>query len=62
MPLLMYGRIQQNTFSRSLVLQVWLSISFLLYHVAALEKTAADYYVRSLPGQPAGELLKMHAG
>jgi carboxypeptidase D len=29
---------------------------------AALEKTQADYFVSSLPGQPAGELLKMHAG
>ncbi|KAJ9643763.1 uncharacterized protein PV06_09055 [Exophiala oligosperma] len=26
------------------------------------EKTAADYYVQSLPGQPDGPLLKMHAG
>lgn len=26
------------------------------------EKTAADYYVRSLPGAPDGPLLKMHAG
>lgn len=26
------------------------------------EKTAADYYVKSLPGAPKGPLLKMHAG
>ena len=26
------------------------------------DKTAADYYVRSLPGAPDGPLLKMHAG
>lgn len=26
------------------------------------EKTASDYYVHSLPGQPDGPLLKMHAG
>ncbi|KAK5217434.1 Cell death protease [Exophiala xenobiotica] len=26
------------------------------------DKTAADYYVHSLPGQPDGPLLKMHAG
>jgi carboxypeptidase D len=25
-------------------------------------QSAADYYVKSLPGQPAGPLLKMHAG
>jgi carboxypeptidase D len=29
---------------------------------ATAEKTAADYYVDSLPGQPDGPLLKMHAG
>lgn len=26
------------------------------------QKTQADYYVKSLPGQPDGPLLKMHAG
>ena len=25
-------------------------------------KTAADYYVSSMPGQPDGPLLNMHAG
>lgn len=25
-------------------------------------KTAADYFVRSLPGAPEGPLIKMHAG
>ncbi|KAI5784609.1 pheromone-processing carboxypeptidase KEX1 [Geopyxis carbonaria] len=30
--------------------------------VADEEKTAADYFVRSLPGQPDGPLVKMHAG
>jgi carboxypeptidase D len=29
---------------------------------ARAEKTAADYYVHSLPGAPEGPLLKMHAG
>ena len=29
---------------------------------AASEKTQADYFVHSLPGQPEGPLLKMHAG
>jgi carboxypeptidase D len=28
----------------------------------ALAKSAADYYVHSLPGAPEGPLLKMHAG
>lgn len=30
--------------------------------ICALAQSAADYYVKSLPGQPAGPLLKMHAG
>ncbi len=30
--------------------------------IVTAEKTAADYYVHSLPGQPDGPLLKMHAG
>ena len=30
--------------------------------VSSADKTAADYYVKSLPGAPAGPLLKMHAG
>jgi carboxypeptidase D len=29
---------------------------------AAESKTQADYFVKSLPGQPDGPLLKMHAG
>jgi hypothetical protein len=28
----------------------------------AAEKSQADYFVHSLPGQPKGPLLKMHAG
>jgi len=28
----------------------------------ASDKTAADYFVQSLPGAPDGPLLKMHAG
>lgn len=44
---------------------------WLLYTVAgslfvqqpvAADKTAADYFIHSLPGQPEGPLLKMHAG
>lgn len=30
--------------------------------MAQTEKTAADYFVHSLPGAPDGPLLKMHAG
>lgn len=29
---------------------------------ALADKTAADYFVHSLPGAPDGPLLKMHAG
>ncbi|EON62702.1 hypothetical protein W97_01926 [Coniosporium apollinis CBS 100218] len=30
--------------------------------IAGADKTAADYFVHSMPGQPEGPLLKMHAG
>jgi carboxypeptidase D len=33
-----------------------------LIPVALAGKTAADYFVHSLPGAPEGPLLKMHAG
>lgn len=35
---------------------------FLMVASTRAEKTAADYFVQSLPGQPDGPLLKMHAG
>ena len=37
-----------------LLLQVWQAV--------AADKNAGDYYIKSLPGQPDGPLLKMHAG
>lgn len=40
----------------------WLVIMFNALLVMGADKTAADYYVHSLPGQPDGPLLKMHAG
>ncbi|KAH2842762.1 Cell death protease [Aspergillus fumigatus] len=42
----------------------WLALSLLLLFSPTLgsAKSAADYYVRSLPGAPEGPLLKMHAG
>jgi carboxypeptidase D len=30
--------------------------------LAAKPVTAGDYFVKSLPGQPEGPLIKMHAG
>ena len=30
--------------------------------LAAADKAAGDYFVRSLPGAPEGPLVKMHAG
>lgn len=42
---------------------LWAFAALLLMAAPAIaEKTAADYYVHSLPGQPDGPLLKMHAG
>ncbi|KAI4126035.1 MAG: hypothetical protein LQ338_003974 [Usnochroma carphineum] len=43
--------------------QIWLVAWLLLLPAATVaEKSAADYFVTSLPGQPDGPLLKMHAG
>lgn len=39
-----------------------LTTLLLMASPAMAEKTAADYFVHSLPGQPDGPLLKMHAG
>ena len=36
--------------------------SILLLLGQSQAKTAADYFVKSLPGQPEGPLLRMHAG
>lgn len=42
---------------------LWTIVSVLLALPAVnADKTAADYYVHSLPGAPDGPLLKMHAG
>ena len=41
-------------------LAILVLLSWLLQAVSA--KTAADYFVKSLPGQPDGPLLTMHAG
>ncbi|KAK2731947.1 Cell death protease [Myotisia sp. PD_48] len=38
------------------------NIPLLYFSHNAIAKSAADYYVHSLPGQPDGPLLKMHAG
>ncbi|KAL8733356.1 MAG: hypothetical protein Q9166_002180 [cf. Caloplaca sp. 2 TL-2023] len=42
----------------------WLAVWLLLWPVATVvaQKSAADYFVSSLPGQPDGPLLTMHAG
>lgn len=43
--------------------QLWIALFILFLTITAVaDKTAADYYVSSLPGQPAGPLLNMHAG
>lgn len=38
------------------------SLMLMILPVAYADKTAADYFIKSLPGQPDGPLLKMHAG
>ncbi|KIW21243.1 hypothetical protein PV08_01823 [Exophiala spinifera] len=44
------------------LLHYTLALAFLTVSSVSSDKTAADYYVQSLPGQPDGPLLKMHAG
>lgn len=39
-----------------------LGLTFWLSLASAADKTAADYYVHSLPGAPDGDSIKMHAG
>jgi hypothetical protein len=42
---------------------VWSLLSISLWpSLAMAQKSAADYFVHSLPGAPDGPLLKMHAG
>lgn len=40
----------------------WVMAAVLFGVPLASAKTQADYFVKSLPGQPDGPLLKMHAG
>ncbi|EEH46198.1 uncharacterized protein PADG_02348 [Paracoccidioides brasiliensis Pb18] len=50
-------------FSGSRAWSKWLTICLAITHpFSVTAKSAADYYVHSLPGQPEGPLLKMHAG
>jgi carboxypeptidase D len=39
-----------------------IAVLLLGQQAAAADKTAADYFIDYLPGQPKGPLLKMHAG
>ena len=48
--------------SRPLVLRLLVWTSFWSALQVTMAKTAADYFVRSLPGLPAGDQTKMHAG
>lgn len=38
------------------------ALSWMIAPSSAQEKTAADYFVHSLPGAPASPFIKMHAG
>ena len=41
-----------------------LGLCYVLANISSVmaDKAAGDYFVHSLPGAPAGPLLKMHAG
>ena len=72
MSLIIYGtsNVDANSFHlpKPLLCHTWarwlwvLLVLSLSRSLAMSEKTAADYFVKSLPGQPDGPLLKMHAG
>ncbi|KAI9697004.1 MAG: Cell death protease [Candelina mexicana] len=55
-----------SPFRRGSTIVAALTYGLLTYNLkhlgASAEKTAADYFVRSLPGAPDGPLLRMHAG
>lgn len=55
-------RWQPNTLLFGLRLWIFLEVFLSCSPASATGKTAADYYVKSLPGQPDGPLLNMHAG
>jgi hypothetical protein len=55
------GRIQSMKGKGATTLCGLLSLTAFL-PIALADKTAADYFVHSLPGAPDGPLLKMHAG
>lgn len=60
-PFLGLGSRKENVATYHLV--SWLLSLLLIVNPAFVSAaTAADYYVRSLPGAPEGPLLKMHAG
>lgn len=62
LPLSSMSRLRHIT-TTSFALPFWACTVLLLSHRGfAIEKNAADYYVQSLPGQPDGPLLTMHAG
>lgn len=48
--------------SRGFVARTLGFLSLAMLPAMAMAKSAADYYVHSLPGAPEGPLLKMHAG
>jgi hypothetical protein len=56
------NRISSKTkLSGRMAYSLWLLTNF-LFSLAETQKTQSDYFVHSLPGQPDGPLLKMHAG
>ncbi|KAE8147260.1 Alpha/Beta hydrolase protein [Aspergillus avenaceus] len=61
-PIMPPGMNPSDALSISSILSYLPSVLLLLTLPSISAKSAADYYVRSLPGAPEGPLLKMHAG
>ncbi|KAI9734947.1 MAG: Cell death protease [Cirrosporium novae-zelandiae] len=57
-----YSAIKPFRRRNSYILGIWTVLCTFLAATGSADKTAADYYVKSLPGAPDGPLLKMHAG
>lgn len=58
----MAAGLDRRKYNLSTISSIWMFLFLLVAPAAHAAKTAADYYIKSLPGAPDGPLLKMHAG
>lgn len=58
----MAGNLDRRKYLLSSISSIWIFLFLWVAPAVQADKTAADYFVQSLPGAPDGPLLKMHAG